>query len=405
MSFYPITVNTEPEAEAHIFAEDDAAIYQSVFGGDCVFDIGGKLKLTILSNNKVRIGDGVLCVGGHIGRNKYGEYEDLDIDNGVSGKNRNDLIVARFATTGTGGIDTFTLSVKKGTAGTTAVDPSIEEGNLYEGERFREFPLYRVKIEGLSIAETEKLFSIRKTNEQLQSDIDKINIALKNLTPRDIGAIAASNLINSLSDVIENTVSGKAAGALAVKELNTKKQNNLTLGNNTIPNLDSWFVGCTWYNAEKNNTGVKPFEHYGFIIAFQSGQSNYFQIAIPYGGDTNEPKWRTYVNGKWQEWRSFYDKNALAFKGDVPVSSATITNLNSVTGPGIYKIDGKTIEMSCSNGGAYFAGTYQLKGTFVVLPYFNTQILIVNDFKNKTTEPRLAIRFYMGSWTNWNVIS
>ena len=27
----PITVNTAPEADPHIYAEDDAAIYQSIF--------------------------------------------------------------------------------------------------------------------------------------------------------------------------------------------------------------------------------------------------------------------------------------------------------------------------------------------------------------------------------------
>ena len=33
-----ITVNTAPEAEPHIYAEDDAAVYQAIFGGD-----GGRL--------------------------------------------------------------------------------------------------------------------------------------------------------------------------------------------------------------------------------------------------------------------------------------------------------------------------------------------------------------------------
>ena len=28
-----ITVNTAPEAEPHIYAEDDAAVYQAIFGG------------------------------------------------------------------------------------------------------------------------------------------------------------------------------------------------------------------------------------------------------------------------------------------------------------------------------------------------------------------------------------
>ena len=35
-----ITINTDPAAEAHICAEDDAAIYQSIVGSDGVMMIG-----------------------------------------------------------------------------------------------------------------------------------------------------------------------------------------------------------------------------------------------------------------------------------------------------------------------------------------------------------------------------
>lgn len=139
-----------------------------------------------------------------------------------------------------------------------------------------------------------------------------------NLTPGNIGALAAANVVNNLAA----TAAGFALDARQGKALNDKitalnsnlsnKQNSLTLGNNTITNLDSLFVGCTWFNADQNPTGTKPFNTYGFIIAFQSGGSNYFQIAIPYGNDTYDPKWRTYVNGAWQAWRPFYDTNLNA---------------------------------------------------------------------------------------------
>ena len=64
----PITVNTPTEDEAHIYAEDDAAIYQSLFGEDGVSSVGQACKATVLSNNKVRVADGVICVGGHFAR-------------------------------------------------------------------------------------------------------------------------------------------------------------------------------------------------------------------------------------------------------------------------------------------------------------------------------------------------
>lgn len=168
-----ITVNTAPEAEPHIYAEDDAAIYQAIFGGDGVFTIGQACKATVLSNNKVRVADGVVCVGGHMARIPYGEYEDCEIMNGQSGKNRNDIIVAKFETTGTGGIDTMTCETIHGTAGETAVDPELTQDDIYAGGKVREYPLYRVKIEGLSITAVEQMFEIIPSNKDLTDRLDK----------------------------------------------------------------------------------------------------------------------------------------------------------------------------------------------------------------------------------------
>lgn len=171
----PITVNTPPGEEAHIHAEDDASVYLSLFGGDGVSTNGQSCKATVLSNNKVRIADGIICVGGHFARIPYGDYIDCEIDSGQSGKNRNDIIVARIKTTGTGGIDTYTCEVKKGKAGSIATDPEIVQEDLYKAGKVRELPLYRVKIEGLSITAVEQLFTLRKTNEELEKELESLN--------------------------------------------------------------------------------------------------------------------------------------------------------------------------------------------------------------------------------------
>lgn len=160
MGLKGITVNTAAEAEAHIYAEDDAAIYQSILGMDAVADTGQQCKATVISNNKIRVSDGVVVVGGHVARIPYGEYEDCEITNGQTGKNRNDLIVARFETTGSGGVDKMTCKVYQGTAGSTAADPSITQDNIYQNGKVREFPLYRVRIEGLNIVAVDQLFTV-----------------------------------------------------------------------------------------------------------------------------------------------------------------------------------------------------------------------------------------------------
>ena len=180
-----ITVNTAPEAEPHIYAEDDAAIFQSIFGEDGVSSIGQACKATVLSNNKVRIADGVVFVGGHFARIPYGEYVDCEIANGQSGKNRNDIIVAKFVTTGSGGIDTMTCEVKQGTASTTATDPTLTQNDIYKGGKIRELPLYRVKLEGLNITAVEQLFTVNPTNKDLSNKLTELNGKSGILTPAD----------------------------------------------------------------------------------------------------------------------------------------------------------------------------------------------------------------------------
>jgi hypothetical protein len=184
MGFKALTVNTAAEAAGHIYAEDDAAIFQSMFGGDGVLNIGNCLKSTVISNNKVRISDGVLSVGGHIGRLSHADYQDMTIENGATGYNRNDIIYARFLTSGN--VDSFILAVKKGTATTgTASDPALVQGNLYEGAVERDYPLYRVKLSGLSIASVDQLFTVIPTipdlKAQMAKDKAEINQSLTNV--------------------------------------------------------------------------------------------------------------------------------------------------------------------------------------------------------------------------------
>ena len=239
----PITVNTPTADEANIYAEDDASIYLSMFGGDGVSTNGQSCKATVLSNNKVRIADGIICVGGHFARIPYGDYIDCEIENGQSGKKRNDIIVARFETTGTGGIDTYTCEVKKGTAGSTATDPEIVQEDLYKAGKVRELPLYRVKIEGLSITAVEQLFTLRKTNEELEKELASLNskmMADVQFKPFSI----VGNPVGSNSYAITSLTSLKKIFGDAVTVTNSGAIVMNGDGNAT----DAHFEGATWQN-------------------------------------------------------------------------------------------------------------------------------------------------------------
>ena len=173
MAFKPLTVNTPTGKKAHILAEDDAALYDGIFGEDCVLKLGEQFASKTISNNVIRVMDGVVVVGGHVGRIIKGDYEDMMIDNGIADQKRNDLIVARFQSGGTGGADTYSLVVVKGTPGSTAKDPAIVQEDLYAGGKRRDYPLYRVRIENLSVVGVDKLFKVNRNFKVLAEELDK----------------------------------------------------------------------------------------------------------------------------------------------------------------------------------------------------------------------------------------
>lgn len=223
MGFKALTVNTAAEAAGHIYAEDDAAIFQSMFGGDGVLNIGNCLKSTVISNNKVRISDGVVSVGGHIGRLSHADYQDMTIENGATGYNRNDIIYARFLTSGN--VDSFILAVKKGTATTgTATDPALVQGNLYEGAVERDYPLYRVKLSGLSISSVDQLFTVIPTIPDLKAQMEKdkaeinqsLTIIKENLIPFPYCATSTGSYAKSFNSSSLTTVEAKNDGSLLI---------------------------------------------------------------------------------------------------------------------------------------------------------------------------------------------
>lgn len=242
----PITVNTPPGEEAHIHAEDDASVYLSLFGGDGVSTNGQSCKATVLSNNKVRIADGIICVGGHFARIPYGDYIDCEIDSGQSGKNRNDIIVARIKTTGTGGIDTYTCEVKKGTAGSTATDPEIVQEDLYKAGKVRELPLYRVKIEGLSITAVEQLFMLRKTNEELEKELESLN-SNKKVECFSKTVATDTNILADFSPEVNQIIKNGGKIVSAIPGTTTNSNNALVYGKVAIQALPDWsevYVRC-----------------------------------------------------------------------------------------------------------------------------------------------------------------
>lgn len=258
MALKGITVNTAPEAEAHVYAEDDAAIFQSMFGSDGVLEVGQECESQVISNNKVRIKDGVIIVGGHIARIPYGEYVDCEIANGQSGKKRNDIIIGKFTTTGSGGIDTMTCEVKQGAAVTgTAEDPELTQNDIYQGGKIREMPLYRIKLDGLSITGVEQMFdlipSIPTLNASLLSTLQPTfeeiyNSSLGTVWGAKIGRIAILKFAVIAADSPTRTIRLGSKYAPAANAALPLTKNGELLGR-------SWF-------SRNTDTGMGELEYY-----------------------------------------------------------------------------------------------------------------------------------------------
>lgn len=173
MGLKGITIETPPQAEAHINAADDRAIWEAVIGMDGVVNVGQKLKATLISNNLLRVYDGALVVGGAVGRIPFGEYEDITINNGTQNQLRNDLVVAQIEANGA--IENMKLHYIQGVPGEVAKDPDYTAGNVYEGETLRQYPLYRVKLNGLNVEAVEPLFEVLPNLGKVKDEVGELN--------------------------------------------------------------------------------------------------------------------------------------------------------------------------------------------------------------------------------------
>ena len=173
MAFKGLTVNTPETEEAHIFAEDDAAIYKAIFGdGDMILPYGENFAVSIQSYNTVRVASGLLAMQGHVGIIESGDYQDITLDNGASGITRIDLIVAQFATTGMHGTDSFTLEVIKGTDN-SGTPPVYTAENLNSNGKLRQLPIAQVVTSGLTVTTVTMLHAPVMTMAEMQEVLQK----------------------------------------------------------------------------------------------------------------------------------------------------------------------------------------------------------------------------------------
>lgn len=145
--------------KAHATAEQAAGLNAGILGlDDYVLDVHDKLKITVVSANKVTIGTGELVMQGrHVSQ---GTPEDLIVTNGSQGQKRNDLIVCRYAK-GSQSVESAELVVVRGTPTTgTPTDPALNTTSPLDGGTTYDMPLYRIPLDGITIGTPVPLFNV-----------------------------------------------------------------------------------------------------------------------------------------------------------------------------------------------------------------------------------------------------
>lgn len=146
---------------AHITAADQGAFNAALLGtGNYVLNIGNKFSVLSTATNQITISDGDLVMEGRHVRSTASV--SLTIENGVSGQNRNDLIVCRYTKDANdNNKEKCELVVIKGTATSgTASDPTYNNDSILDGDSLVDFPLYRVPITGTSVGSPVQLFNV-----------------------------------------------------------------------------------------------------------------------------------------------------------------------------------------------------------------------------------------------------
>ena len=147
--------------KAHATAEQAAGLNAGILGlDDYVLNVHDKLKITVVSANKVTIGTGELVMQGrHVSQ---GTPEDLIVSNGSQGQKRNDLIVCRYAKDSQS-VESAKLVVVRGTPTTgTPTDPAVNTTSPLDGGTTYDMPLYRIPLDGITIGTPVALFNVLK---------------------------------------------------------------------------------------------------------------------------------------------------------------------------------------------------------------------------------------------------
>lgn len=150
----------------HVSSNDDQGFHQGIFGsGNNVLNVGSTFEAELVDATTVTIADGEGMLQGVHFRVGPGTVDTVNIDAGVVGYNRIDLICARYTKDANSGIESVDWHVIKGTpSASTPTAPDPETGDVLGGDLVADFPMYQITLTGVTPALTKLVkFAVGET--------------------------------------------------------------------------------------------------------------------------------------------------------------------------------------------------------------------------------------------------
>lgn len=364
---------------AHISAADDGWLNVGVVGsGKYVLDTGTKFACNVQSANLVTIGIGdALFEGRHV---RVSAIENVALDNGAQGVNRNDLVCIKYNYDSGTSVETASLEVIKGTAvGGTPSDPTIPSGSILEGATAAYMPLWRIPISGITVGEPEKLYGeVIAPLDGIYSktwDASQIpNLPAGKITSGTLDAARIPNLDASkiasgtfaaarIPSLDASKITSGTFAAARIPSLDASKISTGTLGADRIPNLNASKITAGTLPVARGGTGKTSGTVYMVDVLYNntSGSNGTITLSASAANYTElEIMYRNSVGGEYSSTRVCNPNGKIAALVSVDTNSSG--HMRLVNKP--VEISGTSIAQegyagyADLNSGSYTAGNY-----------------------------------------------
>ena len=296
---------------AHVTSDNARAFNSQVFGtGTYLIDYGAKFAPTIVDNNTVRIGDGMLIHQGTQMGIDIDSYEDVIIENGSSGYNRNDLIVMRYTKNRDTQIESISLVVIKGTtSNTTPVDPTYTTSNILDGTGLStDVPICRVRLSSLTITSVDNLI---ESNSTSVLTIQEITNLVTSFSASNVSGVKGQLEKNYRTGNVNLTPLDMGALSLIATNMGLEFDLNECKAQNSTPRAGLYIVNILSSQVGKTQKNLPPIlsSLSAFVLILGSdatstsikSDTRVVQLYFDIGGDSN-----IYVRSnypQWTEWK------------------------------------------------------------------------------------------------------